>query len=199
MINQTVDSAWGYLALSFITWTVTFAVLVFGFMLRRRILLWDDQWKEKLEETGVSIKEFAEDLEITHEKIRYTFRLLGFFLIVIVALMALVVYLAMIQKPVLGFPQVLNGIWILVLVALSVVIPAFVNFAVGTYLSETMLLKTNGFVYREVREEILQKKAKLKIMEKAKQLRAQREALRTSSPAPPVSSPGTKAPTPAAK
>ncbi len=197
MINQTVDSALGYLALSFITWTVTFAVIVFGFMLRRRILLWDDQWKEKLEESGVSVKEFAEELEVTHEKIRYTFRLLGFFLVIIVALMGLVVYLAMIQKPILGFSQVLNGLWLLVLVALSMIIPAFVNFAVGTYVSETMLLKANGFVFREVREEIMQKKAKLKIMEKAKQLRAQREALRTAAPGPPGS--GSQASAPAGK
>jgi hypothetical protein len=199
MLNHTVDSALGYLILSFLTWSVTFTVLVFGVILRRKILLWDEHWREKLEDSGTTVKVFAEELEITYEKIRATLRLLGFFLVIIVALMAFVVYLAMLQKPILGFPQVINSLWILALVALSALLPAFVNFAVGTYLTETMLLKANAFVYLEVKGEIVEKKTKLKIVEKAKQLKAQREALRAgAAPAAPAA-PEAQNPAPAGK
>ena len=41
-----------------------------------------------------------------------------------------------------------------------------------------MLLKANAFVYMEVREENKQRQAKVQFMEKAKQLKAQRENMR---------------------
>jgi hypothetical protein len=199
MLNHSVESALGYLILSFLTWSITFTVLVFGVILRRKILLWDDRWKEKLEEEGVSVKDYAEDLELTYEKVRYTFRLLGFFLLMILALMAYVVYLGTLDKPILGFPQMTSSLWLLALVALSFVLPAFVNFAVGAYLTETMLLKANAFVYRDLREEIQEKKAKLRVMEKAKQIKAQREALRGGPAAAPTPAPEAQNPAPAGK
>ncbi len=181
MLNHTVGSALGFLLLSFMTWSITFAFLVFGVMLRRKILLWDDRWKETVEESGNSITEFAEDLERTYEKIRGTFRLLGFFLAVIVILMGFVTYLGLLEKPVLGATQVMSGLWLLSLVALSVILPAFVNFAVGAYFTETMLLKANAFVFRDAKEEAREKKIKMKMMEKAKELRAQRESARAAA------------------
>ncbi len=180
MTNPTVESAIGFFLLSLLTWTVTFMVLVFGVMLRRKILLWDDQWKEKLEERGQSVRQYAEDLQLTYEKIRSTYRLLGFFLIVIVAMMVGVVYLAMMQKPMLGLPQTMSSLWLLALVALSALLPAFVNYGVGAYVAETMLLKANAFAYLEAREENKQKQAKVQFMEKAKQLKAHRDAMRTA-------------------
>jgi hypothetical protein len=165
-----------------LTWTVTFTVLVFGVMLRRKILLWDDNWKEKLEERGQTIKQYAEDMQMIYEKIRSTYRLLGFFLIVVVGMMVGVVYLAMMQKPLLGLPQTMSSLWLLALVVLSAMLPAFVNYGVGAYVAETMLLKANAFVYMEVREENKQKMAKAQFMEKTKQLRAQRDALRAAPP-----------------
>ena len=65
---------------------------------------------------------------------RSTYRLLGFFLIVIVAMMVGVVYLAMMQKPLLGLPQTMSSLWLLALVTLSGLLPAFVNFGVGRML-----------------------------------------------------------------
>jgi type III secretory pathway component EscU len=181
MTNPTVESAIGFFLLSLLTWTVTFTVLVFGVMLRRKILLWDDQWKERIEERGQTVKQYAEDLQMTYEKIRSTYRLLGFFLIVIVALMVGVVYFAMMQKPLLGLPQTMSSLWLLALVTLSALLPAFVNFGVGAYVAETMLLKANAFVYMDVREEHKQRQAKLQFMEKAKQLKAQRESQRAAA------------------
>jgi hypothetical protein len=194
MTNPTVESAIGFFLLSLLTWTVTFTVLVFGVMLRRKILLWDDNWKEKLEERGQTVKQYAEDLQMTYEKIRSTYRLLGFFLIVVVGMMVGVVYLAMMQKPLLGLPQTMSSLWLLALVTLSAMLPAFVNYGVGAYVAETMLLKANAFVYMEVREENKQKMAKAQFMEKTKQLRAQRDALRAAGPPPeaPVAAPAKK-------
>src|SRR5579872_1804025 len=166
MSYHTVGSALGFIILSFLTWSVTFAVLVFGVMLRRKILLWDDQWKETVEQSGLSLSEFAEDLERTYEKIRGTFRLLGFFLFLIVVMMGFVAYLGLIEKPILGYSQVMSGLWLLSLVALSVILPAFVNFAVGAYFTETMLLKANAFVFRDARDDARERKAKMKMMEK---------------------------------
>ncbi len=185
MLNHSIGSAFGFILLSFLTWTVTFAILVFGVMLRRKILLWDDQWKETIEANGLTMEEYADDLERTYQKVRSTFRLLGFFLVVIVALMGLVVYLGMQEKPVLGTVQVTNSLWLLSLVALSVIVPAFVNFAVGTYLAETMMLKAGAFAFQAAREEFREKKVKIQMMEKAKQLKTQREAMRSTTAAAP--------------
>lgn len=190
MLNHTVGSAIGFLLLSFMTWSITFAFLVFGVMLRRKILLWDDRWKETIEANGTSVAEFAEDLERTYEKIRGTFRLLGFFLFFIVVMMGFVAYLGLLEKPVLGVTQVMSGIWLLALVALSVILPAFVNFAVGAYFTETMLLKANAFVFRDAAEDMREKKIKIKMMEKAKEMKSQREAARAArNAAPPPETP----------
>lgn len=182
MTNPTIESAIGYFLLLLFTWTVTFAVIVFGVILRRKILMWDDHWKEKLEERGQTVQQYAEDLKMTFEKIRSTYRLLGFFLIVIVAMMVGVVYLAMMQKPLLGLSQTMSSLWLLAIVTLSALLPAFVNYGVGAYVAETMLLKANAFVFMEAREEIKERRAKVQFMEKAKQLRAQRESLRAAPP-----------------
>ncbi len=180
MSYHPVGPAVGFIVLSFLTWSVTFAILVFGVMLRRKILLWDDHWREKVEENGVSVKDFAEDLERTHEKIHGTFRLLGFFLILIIVMMGFVAYLGLIEKPILGYPQVVNSLWLLFLVALSIILPAFLNFAMGSYFTETMFLKANAFVYKDVKEEVREKKVKMKMMEKAKELKSKREAIRAA-------------------
>lgn len=196
MLNHTVGSALGFLILSFMTWSITFAILVFGVMLRRKILLWDDNWKATVEENGLSVKEFAEDLERTYEKIRSTFRLLGFFLFILLALMGFVIYLGILEKPVLGVHHVMAGLWLLSLVALSVILPAFVNFAVGSYFAETMMLKANAFVFLEVREEMMEKKVKMQMMEKAKQLKSQREAMRAARDTAPAAAAAAPEPAP---
>ncbi|HUO58350.1 MAG TPA: hypothetical protein VMV05_09285, partial [bacterium] len=178
MLYHSVGSALGFLILSFLVWSVTFAILVFGVMLRKKILLWDDSWKDVLEERGFTVKSYADGLQATFEKIRSTFRLLGFFLFIMLCLMIFTGYLNVgYERPILGYQQVISSLWLLSLVALSVVIPAFINFGIGTYIAETMLLKANAFVYREVKEEMKEKRAKIKMMEMAKEMKAKREAL----------------------
>lgn len=194
MLNQYIGSALGFIVLTFMTSTITFVVVVFGVMLRRKILLWDDQWKENVEATGVTIGDFADDLERTFHKIRGTFRLLGFFLFVIVALMGLVVWAGFQPKPELGPFQVMSSLWLLLLVALSAILPALVCFGVGTYLAETMLLKANAFAWRVAREDYQEKKAKMQMVEKAKELRAKREAARNAAAAAPPPEAGKPAP-----
>jgi hypothetical protein len=185
MLSHSIGSALGFILLTLLTSSVTFVVIVFGVMLRRKILLWDEQWKEKLEQEGIPLQDFADDLERTYEKIRGTFRLLGFFLVVIVALMVLVGYMGILQKPVLGTNQVVSSLWLLSLVALSAVLPAFVNFGVGTYLAETMLLKANYFAAVIAKDDFKEKKVKMQMMEKAKEIRAKRDAMRTAAAAAP--------------
>lgn len=194
MLNQYIGAALGFLILTFLTSCITFIIVVFGVMLRRKILLWDDQWEENIKSTGVSIGDFADDLERTFQKIRGTFRLLGFFLFIIVALMALVVYVGLMPKPALGPFQVMSSLWLLLLVALSVVLPAFASFGVGTYLAETMLLKANAFAWKEAREDYKEKRAKMQMVEKAKELRAKRDSMRAAAAAAPPPEPGNPAP-----
>lgn len=189
MHDHSAGAAFGFILLTFLTSSVTFVVVVFGIILRRKILLWDERWKEHIEETGVTVKEFAEDLERTFEKIRSTFRLLGFFVAVFVGLMAWVVYMGIQDKPILGYPQVQNSLWLLLLVLLSAILPAFINFGVGTYLTETMLLKANTFAFYEAREEYREKKVKKQMMEKAREIKAKREASRNAPPVPEAANP----------
>jgi hypothetical protein len=198
MLNQYIGAAIGFLILTFLTSCITFAIVVFGVLLRRKILLWDDRWKENIEANGASIAEFADDLERSFHKVRGTFRLLGFFVVVLAALMALVVYAGLLPKPVLGPFQVMSSLWLLILVALSVVLPAFASFGVGTYLAETMLLKANTFAWREAREDYKEKRAKMQMVEKAKELKAKREAARTAAASAPPE-PGKPTPAPAGK
>lgn len=180
MINQGISSSLGFIVLSFLTWSVTFAVLVFGVILRRKVLLWNEQWKEVVEHSGTNMKDFADDLERTFEKLRGTYRLLGFFLVVILALMGLVLYLGF-AKPILGAPQVTNSLWLLTLIALSAVLPAFVNFGVGLYITETMMLKANDFVYDEVYQQMRERKMRIKAAAKAKELREKRQAIQQAA------------------
>jgi hypothetical protein len=113
--------------------------------------------------------------------------------------MALVVYAGLLPKPVLGPFQVMSSLWLLILVALSVVLPAFASFGVGTYLAETMLLKANTFAWREAREDYKEKRAKMQMVEKAKEIKAKREAARTAAASAPPPEPGKPAPAPAGK
>ena len=194
MISHSAGTAVGFLVLSFLTWSITFAIVVFGVMLRRKILLWDDNWKETLEENGTSVRDYAEGLDRSFEKVRSTFRLLGFFLLVIVALMVWVGYLNLgfPDRPILGMTQVMSSLWLLALVSLSVIIPAFINFGIGTYVAETMLLKANAFVFRDVKEEMREKRAKIKMVEEAKELKSQREAMRNAKAAATTAEAGAK-------
>jgi hypothetical protein len=169
---SNLGMALGFVVLTFLTSTITFVVIVFGIMLRRKILLWDDHWKEKVEATGITMAEFADDLERTHQKVRATFRLLAFFLFVVVILMGVVAYLGIQEKPILGYPYVTKSLWLLALMALSALLPAFISFAVGTYLTETMMLKAGAFAFKDAREEMREKKMKMKMMEKAKELKS---------------------------
>jgi hypothetical protein len=199
MISQPVSSYLGFLFLSFLTWSITFAIIVFGVILRRKVLLWDDEWKQTIQDEGTSIPDFADGLYRTYEKIRSTMRLLGFFLIILLVIMVWVVYLGMLEKPVLEVPYVANSLWLLSLVALSVLLPAFVNFAVGTYLAETMALKVNAFVLADAKEDFKEKKMKNRIREKAKEYKAQRDAVRAKSAEPAgARQPGAAAAPPAA-
>jgi hypothetical protein len=100
--------------------------------------------------------------------------------------MVWVVYLGMLEKPVLEVPYVANSLWLLSLVALSVLLPAFVNFAVGTYLAETMMLKVNAFVLNDAKEDFKEKKMKNRIREKAKEYKAQRDAVRAHAATEPA-------------
>lgn len=186
MHDHSTGAALGFILLTMLTSTVTFGVVVFGIILRRKILLWNDQWKEQIEESGTTIVDFAEDLERTFDKIRGTFRLLGFFVALVVATMGYIVYVGVQDKPLLGAPQVQNSLWLLLLVLLSALLPAFINFGVGTYLTETMLLKANAFAFIEAREDYREKKAKRQMMDKAKELKAKREAQRTAAAAAPA-------------
>ena len=182
MVNQEISSALGFIILSFLTWTVTFAVLVFGVILRRKVLFWNGQWKEMIIESGIKIKDYADELERTFEKLRGTFRLLGFFLVLILILMGTVIYLGFVQKPILGAPQVMNSLWLLTLIALSVVLPAFVNFGVGLYVTETMVLKANNFAFYDATVDMREKKLRNQALEKAKEIQAQRQAAKQNAP-----------------
>jgi hypothetical protein len=193
---HSFDPALGYVLLSFITWSVTFAVIVFGIMLRRKILLWDDTWKETIEQSGMSMEDYADDLKRSFEKVRATFRWLGFFLFVFLCLMGVVARLGFLEKPILEPQSVISGLWLLMLLILSVILPAFVNFGVGAYVAETMLLKANTFALIQAREDSRDKKAKFRIMQKAREIKEKRESqiasLQAGAPAQPANPPAAK-------
>ena len=200
MMNETLTTAMGYLVLSFIAWSAIFTFVVFGVMLRRKILLWDAQWKETVVEGGVTIQDYADDLDRTHKKVRATFRWLGFFLLIFACLMGGLVYQGFLEKPIVGVTQTMNGLWLLAMLILSVVLPGFVCFGIGSYLVEAMFLKANTFVLADAREEMRERKTKLKMMEQAKIMKEKREATRAAAQAAAAQAAAAKpgAPAPAA-
>ena len=203
-MSETLNTAFGYVLVSLVAWSAIFTFVVFGVMLRRKILLWDDKWKETVVEGGVTIQDYADDLERTHAKVRATFRWLGFFLFVFACLMGGLVYQGFLDKPIVGVTQTTNGLWLLAMMVLSILLPGFVSFGIGSYLVEAMFLKANIFVLAEAREEMKERKTKLKMMEQAKIIKEKREAAKAAAQAAAAQTaaakPGTPAPAaPAAK
>jgi hypothetical protein len=84
--------------------------------------------------------------------------------------------MAFLQKPFLTVPNTANGLWLLILIAISAVMPAFVNFGIGVYIVETMLLKANEFVFEKTREDMKEKKAKIRLAERTKEAKEKRQA-----------------------
>lgn len=182
------ESVRGYLALALLTWFVTFFILIAGAMLKKRILSWDEGWVNDLEKSGQSIRDYATEISGVFAKIRDTSRILGAALILLLVVMGVLVFFSFGVSPLFGMHQIANGLWLLSLVAMAVVLPAYVSFAVGRNLSEIMLLKANRFIEMDDREEIRQKRARIKGLEMAKQYkeaRAVAEAAPVKVVAPP--------------
>jgi hypothetical protein len=87
-----------------------------------------------------------------------------------------VVYMAFLQKPFLTVPNTANNLWMLTLIAISAVMPAFVNFGIGAYIVETMLLKANTFVFDKTKEEMKEKRVKIRLAERTKEAKEKRQA-----------------------
>lgn len=170
------QSAKGFLALAVLTWVVMFGIFIVGLFLKRRILLWDEKWREKVEQGGMSLKEWAQNVENIVSRIRVTTRLLGFFLFFLLLLMGGLLYWGTSPNSLIGVVHVANGLWLLTWITLAVLLPVFVCFAVGTHLSETMLLRANDFLQLDEKQEVREKKARLRGIELAKKLKAQRDA-----------------------
>jgi len=194
------ESVRGYLALALLTWFVTFFLLVAAAMLKKRILAWDEGWVENLEQSGQSLRSYVAEVAGVFEKIRYTSRILGGALIFLLVLMGLLVFLSFGSAPLFGMHQIANGLWLLSLIAMAVVLPAYVSFSVGRNLSEIMLLKANRFIELDDQQEFRQKKARMRGLELARQYKEARLAgdsyvAKTVPPpatAPPTSTPAKK-------
>jgi len=196
------ESVRGYLALALLTWFVTFFILIAGAMLKKRILAWDENWLENLEQSGQSIRDYAAEVAGVFDKIRATARILGVALVCLLVLMGVMVVLSFGTPPLFGMHQVANGLWLLALIAMAVVLPAYVSFSVGRNLSEIMLLKANRFIELDDQEDIRQKKARLKGLELARQYKEARTALETAAvkaPPKPEAAPAPAPPQPAKK
>jgi hypothetical protein len=193
------ESVRGYLALALLTWFVTFFILIAGAMLKKRILTWDENWREQLESSGQTIRDYAVEISGFFGKIRDTARILGVALILLLVLMGLLVFLSFGISPLFGMHQIANGLWLLSLIALAVVLPAYVSFSVGRNLSEIMLLKANRFIELDDREEVRQKKARLKGLELARQYKDARAAAEASIAKPAAREATVQQPAPAAQ
>jgi hypothetical protein len=174
------QTAWAYLTIAALTWFVTFCILAAGTFLKHKILAWDEAWREEVEANGRPLKEFAQDFKDSFERIRGTSRILAFILLVLLLLMGLLLITTFSKPPFLQMSTTANILWLLALVGLAVVLPAYVSFSVGRSLSETMLLKANVFLHADDKQEMREKVARIRTMEFAKKIRADRAALKAS-------------------
>jgi len=177
---EVTQTAWAYLTIAALTWFVTFCILAAGTFLKHKILAWDEAWREEVEANGRPLKEFARDFQDSFERIRSTSRVLGLILVGLLLLMGLILVTAFSTPPFLQMSTTANILWLLALVGLAVVLPAYVSFSVGRSLSETMLLKANVFLHADDKQEMREKVARIRAMEFAKKIRADRAAVAAS-------------------
>lgn len=173
---EVSQTAWAYLTIAALTWFVTFCILAIGTFLKHKILAWDESWRQEVESNGRPLKEYAQDFRDSFERIRGTSRILALILVVLLVLMGLVLYQAFHTPPLMGMSTTADILWLLALVGLTVILPAYVSFSVGRNLSETMLLKANVFLHADEKQEIREKVARIRAMEFAKKVRADRAA-----------------------
>jgi|GEM_PF-1169293 multidrug efflux pump subunit AcrB len=173
---EVTQTAWAYLMIAALTWFVTFCILAIGTFLKHKILAWDEMWRQDVEAGGRPLKEYAEDFQDSFERIRGTSRVLAFILVVLLILMGFCLVLTFQNPPFMGMSTAANALWLLALVALAVVLPAYVCFSVGRSLSETMLLKANIFLHADAKQEMREKVARIRAMEFAKKIRQDRAA-----------------------
>jgi hypothetical protein len=171
---EVTQTAWAYLTIAALTWFVTFCILAIGTFLKHKILAWDEEWRQEVESNGRPLKEYARDFQDSFERIRGTSRILAGILVVLLLLMGFILFLAFQAPPALGVSTTANILWLLALVGLAVVLPAYVSFSVGRSLSETMLLKANVFLHADEKQEVREKVARIRAMEFAKKIRADR-------------------------
>jgi hypothetical protein len=195
---EVTQTAWAYLLLAALTWFVTFLILVAGAFLKHKILAWDEKWRQEVESNGRPLKEYAKDFGDSFERIRGTSRVLGGILVVLLVLMGVALIFTLSSKPALQMATAANALWLLALVAVAVVLPAYVSFSVGRNLSETMLLKANVFLHADESQEVREKVARIRAMEAAKKIRAMQadNAAKAAKAAP---APAAPPPAPAAK
>ena len=195
---EVTQTAWAYLTIAALTWFVTFCILVAGAFLKHKILAWDQPWREEVENNGRSLKEYAKDFQGSFERIRGTSNVLAGILVVLLVLMGGLLLLTLSSPPVLQMATTANALWLLALVALTVVLPAYVSFSVGRDLSETMLLKANVFLHADDAQEMREKVARIRTMEVAKKIRADRAAALSAAAGPAKPAPAAAAPAVAA-
>jgi len=188
---EVTQTAWAYLTLAALTWFVTFLILVTGAFLKHKILAWDEKWRQAVESQGRPLKDFALDFQDSFDRIRDTSRILAGILTLLLVLMgALLVVALTTSKPILQMDATANALWLLALVAVAVVLPAYVCFSVGRNISETMLLKANVFLHADEAQEVREKVARIRAMEAAKKIRAaQAAAAPKAAPAPAAAAP----------
>jgi thiosulfate reductase cytochrome b subunit len=174
-------SAAGYLILATLTWFITFIILGAGVFFRRRILSRDEKWKDAMESQGTPLEHYVEDMKASYKKIQSTSRILGGLLFIFLILMGFLLYVGFVHPNILGMRQVMSGLWLLTLLIVAVILPAYVSFAVGRNLSETMLLKANFFIHRNEIQIIKEKRLKQKMTEKAKEIQALRDKNKTAA------------------
>jgi hypothetical protein len=194
---ELTQTAWAYLTIAALTWFVTFCILAAGTFLKHKILAWDEVWRREVEANGRPLKEFAQDFKDSFERIRGTSRILGFILLVLLLVMGLLLVTTFSAPPFLQMSTTANILWLLALVGLAVVLPAYVSFSVGRSLSETMLLKANVFLHADDKQEMREKIARIRTMEFAKKIRADRAAALTAAAAAKGNASAGAAPAPA--
>ncbi len=195
---EVTQTAWAYLTIAALTWFVTFVILVAGTFLKHKILSWDQNWREAAESGGRPLKEQAKDFEESFTRIRDTSRILGGILVVLLVIMGFLLVFTVTPKPAFQMATTANALWLLALVALAVVLPAYVCFSVGRNLSETMFLKANVFLHADEAQDIREKVARIRAMEAAKKYHAAKTAA-AAAPAAKTVPAAAAAPAPAGK
>ena len=143
----------GFLLFVLLAWGLVLVFYIGVTLFRNKVLAWDESWRKQWEEqSGRRIEQYKAELDASLGK----WRLVSWLVILSILLMvaaALVIFYLGHEQGRLAKTQTLHLLWLVILFALAVPMPALVCINMGVNVLRRMILKVEDFIYVDLRRE----------------------------------------------